>query len=272
MKRYKGLAVRSYNIKKLLPHMQMLLTPVSLRSVNVRLIHNHCGFNLVSILVGTAIGGVVLTTVMSMIGLQQRETKAIQQQLAKISLKTQVLQTLSKEKNCTCQFKNKNIGNDRNKDGHLDGFNHFKRGCRPTSEIIARSGKPIGASVRINSVRVSEIKRGPTTQGFVDPSDSSRNVQERIEYFGILTVTYQTSHLVRSLSPTEIPLYFVTNSSGVIQKCGANQQHAAKLRQEVRRLRNRMNARTQEINNLKNQTQAHDNTTPSHTHSFIHTH
>ena len=84
-------------IKNVLPYFRSLSHPS-------RVVKNNLGFSLVAVLSATAISGILFSAILSMITLQQKEGKAIQQQLASASLKYNILQTLRNPENCMCQF------------------------------------------------------------------------------------------------------------------------------------------------------------------------
>ena len=92
-------------IKNVLPYFRTSVLPY-FRSLShpSRVVKNNLGFSLVAVLSATAISGILFSAILSMITLQQKEGKAIQQQLASASLKYNILQTLRNPENCMCQF------------------------------------------------------------------------------------------------------------------------------------------------------------------------
>ena len=67
-------------------------------------VNNNFGFSLMATLIAVLIMGITFAAMISMITVQQKEGRALYQQLARGSLKYAMLQTLRNPQNCTCQF------------------------------------------------------------------------------------------------------------------------------------------------------------------------
>ena len=92
-------------------------------------------------------------------------------------------------------------------------------------------------------------------------------LESSVEYSGKLIVPLK-GNLVRAIRPIEIPMYFVSDSSGQIQECGANEGHTAEIREERRRLMADLDTQDQEIKDLTEtfNTHRHQHTHPFHRH------
>ena len=162
--------------------------------------------------------GISFAAMISMITTQHKEGKAIQQQLASASLKYAVLQTLRNPENCICQFNSLTIDTTKtalNEAGDEIDLQVFKNGCgTDPNNIIANAGKEVGAGLKVESVKVSNIMETGTPN----------------EYFGDLIIAYKGENLVRALRPLEVPLQFTVtppsdpsdSSERPITLCGAN--------------------------------------------------
>ena len=220
------------------------------------------GFSLVSVTYLLVITALSLSLVASMLIFHQSEKVAIYQNLARSSLKYEILQTLQNrelrgKKTCSCQFKGKQITRDRNKDGQLDGFSSLKSGCHSGAITVAKINQPIGAFVKVNSIRLADIKHVDTIQSFGGASSFGLGgVAEFREYSGNLVVNYG-GPLVRPLASTEIPMYFTTNRSGYVQECGANENHTAEVRREINQIKLMMAQRDQYIQTFRSKIQGH---------------
>ena len=160
-----------------------------------RVIKHNLGFSLVSTLMAVGILGISSDTLMSVVSFQQKEGRAIKQQLANESVKYFMLQTLSRSGNCTCQF-NKKFEIDTSKASDELDIEIFRSGCDSDSpdNIIAEKDEPLKGDlgVHVEDVKVSNIRKTGTVG----------------QYMGHLTVTYQPKNLIRALRPIAIPLVF----------------------------------------------------------------
>ena len=162
------------------------------------LMDNNLGFSLVSVLIVVGIVGMTFAGTLSLITTQQKEGDAVKQQLAKASVKYALLQTLKNPDSCLCQFNSipstpLTINTDNAKPGEAGDeitFTKVTTGCGLNSEVIAQAGMNVGAGLKIQSVKVSEIMETPIP----------------LEYSGNLVVTYSLNSLVYSVKPTSIPL------------------------------------------------------------------
>ena len=222
----------------------------SFRLVNTQIVNNPFGSTLVTALIVTALIGFSFTAIVSTMMNQQKEGRSIQQQMAVATLKYQVLQTLQNKDNCSCQF-TQNIKS-QTSEGHLTDFSTLRSSCDSGSEIIIEDGRFLGSGVNVGSIRVSDVSKIPGST---------------VEYSGKLTVPLK-GNLVRAILPIEIPMYFVSDSSGQIQECGANEGHTAEIREERRRLMADLDTQDQEIKDLTEtfNTHRHQHTHPDHRH------
>ena len=161
-----------------------------------RVVKHNLGFSLVSTLIAVGILGISSATLMSVVSFQQKEGKAIKQQLANESVKYFMLQTLSRSGNCSCQFNKPEFKIDTSKASDELDIKTFRSGCDFDSpdNIIAKKDKPLKGDlgVHVEDVKVSNIRK-TGTEG---------------QYMGHLTVTYQPKNLIRALRPIAIPLVF----------------------------------------------------------------
>ena len=165
--------------------------------------------------------GISFAAMISMLTVQQKEAKAIYQQLARGSLKYTILQVLRNPANCTCQFNTlpsfpHTIDTTQTAlggGGYEIDLGEFRSGCVVDPDnIIVTTEKKIkgGAGLVANTVKVSEIKE----TGSPD------------EFLGELTIQFHKDNLVRHLKPLTIPLMFIVDStSGLanarpIKNCG----------------------------------------------------
>ena len=170
------------------------------------------GFFLVSILVGTAISSILFAAIVSMITMQSRESRFIQQQLSSASLKYSILQTLKNSNNCLCNFDGKTIDTSETDEQEIDlNDGVFKIGCPIPPPVddshlkIAEPNKDIGYGLKIESIKAKNIIE-------ITPN----------EYKGNLIVFYKSDlPRTRSIRPIKINLLFSVDSSGVIKSCGA---------------------------------------------------
>ena len=222
----------------------------SFRLVNTQIVNNPFGSTLVTALIVTALIGFSFTAIVSQMINQQKEGRSIQQQMAVATLKYQVLQTLQNKDNCSCQLM-QNIKS-QTSEGHLTDFSTLRSSCDSSSEIIIEDGRFLGSGVSVGSIRVSDVSSIPGST---------------VEYSGKLTVPLK-GNLVRAILPVEIPMYFVSDSSGQIQECGANEGHTAEIREERRRLMADLDTQDQEIKDLIEvfDTHKHQHAHPSHRH------
>ena len=170
--------------------------------------------------------------------------------MAVATLKYQVLQTLQNKDKCSCQF-TQNIKS-QTSEGHLTDFSTLRSSCDSGSEIIIENGRFLGSGVNVGSIKVSDVSNIPGST---------------VEYSGKLIVPLK-GNLVRAIRPIEIPMYFVSDSSGQIQECGANEGHTAEIREERRRLMADLDTQDQEIKDLTEtfNTHRHQHTHPFHRH------
>ena len=170
--------------------------------------------------------------------------------MAVATLKYQVLQTLQNKDKCSCQF-TQNIKS-QTSEGHLTDFSTLRNSCDSGSEIIIEDGRFLGSGVSVGSIRVSDVSSLPGST---------------VEYSGKLVVPLK-GNLVRTIRPIEIPMYFVSDSSGQIQECGANEGHTAEIREERRRLMADLDTQDQEIKDLTENfnTHKHQHDHPHHYH------
>ena len=178
---------------------------------------------------------------------QQKEGRSIQQQMAVATLKYQVLQTLQNKDKCSCQF-TQNIKS-QTSEGHLTDFSTLRNSCDSDSEIIIEDGRFLGSGVNVGSIKVFDVINIPGSS---------------VEYSGKLIVPLK-GNLVRAIRPIEIPMYFVSDSSGQIQECGANEGHTAEIREERRRLMADLDTQDQEIKDL---TEAFNTHKHQHNHQY----
>ena len=157
-------------------------------------VNNNLGFSLSSTLIAVGIMGISFAAMISMMTTQSREGKSIKHQLASMSLKYFMLQTLSRG-NCSCQFETR-FKIDTSKESGEINMQHFRSGCDTATDenIIAKENELLkGVSgVKVASVKVSKIKNTGTTG----------------EYSGDLMVRYKQDNVVRALRPITIPLVF----------------------------------------------------------------
>ena len=222
----------------------------SFRLVNTQIVNNPFGSTLVTALIVTALIGFSFTAIVSTMMNQQKEGRSIQQQMAVATLKYQVLQTLQNKDSCSCQF-TQNIKS-QTSEGHLTDFSTLRSSCDSGSEIIIEDGRFLGSGVNVGSIKVSDVSNIPGSS---------------VEYSGKLIVPLK-GNLVRAIRPIEIPMYFVSDSSGQIQECGANEGHTAEIREERRRLMADLDTQDQEIKDLTEtfNTHKHPHTHPYHRH------
>ena len=222
----------------------------SFRLVNTQIVNNSFGSTLVTALIVTALIGFSFTAIVSQMINQQKEGRSIQQQMAVATLKYQVLQTLQNKDKCSCQF-TQNIKSQTSED-HLTDFSTLRNSCNSDSEIIIEDGRFLGSGVNVGSIKVSDVSKIPGSS---------------VEYSGKLIVPLK-GNLVRAIRPIEIPMYFVSDSSGQIQECGANEGHTAEIREERRRLMADLDTQDQEIKDLTEtfNTHRHQHTHPFHRH------
>ena len=114
----------------------------------------------------------------------------------------------------------------------------LKSDCSSTAEIIAETGKDIGAHTKISSIKVTKITPGrlidgKNNNGEPDPS------QNKKEYQAQLSIRFDQANQYRSMRDIELPIMFTTwDGSGNIIHCGASTDHNARLTSMNYRLRN----------------------------------
>ena len=190
-------------------------------------VNNNFGFSLMGALITVAIISMSFLAMLSMMSTQNREGKAIKHQLASMSMKYFMLQTLATSGKCTCQLNRFSI--EEGVTSELD-MGAFRSVCDLTTpdnpdddnpaDIIVKANELLrGTSgVYVESVKVSDI-RATTT-----PSTG--------EYVGNLKVNYKwTSSLVRAIRPISIPLIFHvdmddTNPAKPIKECWGDEDYS----------------------------------------------
>ena len=190
-------------------------------------VDNNFGFSLMGALITVGIISMSFLAMLSMMSTQNREGKAIKHQLASMSMKYFMLQTLATSGKCTCQLNRFSI--EEGVTSELD-MGAFRSVCDLTTpdnpdddnpaDIIVKANELLrGTSgVEVESVKVSDI-RATTT-----PSTG--------EYVGNLKVNYKlTSSLVRPLRPISIPLIFHvdmsdTNPAKPIKECWGDEDYS----------------------------------------------
>ena len=203
----------------------------------------YTGFSLISVLISIGLFGMVISMVFSALSIQNKESKAIQQKLASASLKYRLLGILSDPSNCVCQFHSCSIQNKR-----CPSVPRLTNHCQLNPDIIARSGHPIGAGVKIKSMKVRDIEYvkdvdGYNANGFRDTG------QDKKEYSGTLAIHLDPSTIIRALRTIDIPLRFMVDTSYTIKECGASTQYTDLVNQWGGKLRSERN---QALNNLRN--------------------
>ena len=167
------------------------------------------GFSLISTLIAVVIIGIISSAIGSLLNAQNRESLYIRQQMASMSTKYLLLQTLSKSGICSCQFDTKKILSSTTS---IDLIK-FHSGCdqSATDDIIAEKGESIRG---VAGMMVSDVKFDKITS--TKPN----------EYLGFLTIEYEQEKLVRAIRPIAIPLVMHTNASGDITSCWGEEDYS----------------------------------------------
>ena len=192
------------------------------------------GFSLVSSLVSLGIVGLVMSALISLLSIQQKDGRSIEQQLASASLKYHTLQMLRYKENCHCQFQS--LPSIKGK-SELS-LTSLKSDCSPTAETIAETGKDIWAHTKISSIKVTNITPGrlidgKNNNGEPDPS------QNKKEYQAQLSIRFDQATQHRPMRDIELPIMFTAwDGSGNIIHCGASTDHNARLTSMNYKLRN----------------------------------
>ena len=95
----------------------------------------------------------------------------------------------------------------------------FKTGCDAHAKVIVKADREVGADVKIQTVKITDIKKN-------DRHDSRL---KRNSYSGILEVTYYKEPLVHPLRPIRVPLQLTTNDSGDLLECTGNTNYAVDM-------------------------------------------
>ena len=185
------------------------------------------GFTLTAALISVLIMGISFSAMISMITIQHKQTRILNQQLASASVKYSLLQTLRNPTNCQCHFdptKNTNIPEENLKIDTTKNpipeinLKTFRSGCdfNSNENIIVNENTEIkgGYGLKVSAVKVTDIKRTGTSE----------------DYKGDLTIVYARDSRSVPLQSTAVPvLLTVDSSSGVpegrgIQTCGSGSQ------------------------------------------------
>ena len=201
----------------------------------IKAIRQYChGFSLVSSLVSLGIVGLIMSALISLLSIQQKDGRSIEQQLASASLKYHTLQMLRYKENCHCQFQS--LPSIKGK-SELS-LTSLKSDCSPTAETIAETGKDIWAHTKISSIKVTKITpgrliNGKNNNGEPDPS------QNKKEYQAQLSIRFDQATQYRPMRDIELPIMFTAwDGSGNIIHCGASTDHDSRLTSMNYRLRN----------------------------------
>lgn len=166
------------------------------------------GTSLIATIIAMGIVGFLLSSMLSLFVLTQKEQKSSHQRLDGVILQYALLHILKNPQNCRCQFDNFkiNVNKARSDEGDEIVLTEFKRSCGAsliTEDQILTSG------LKIESIRASHILATGTTDR---------------EYFGQLIVKYKAESTVRTLD-FRIPLQFTTNGGPSVERdillCGA---------------------------------------------------
>ena len=201
--------------------------------------------------------GISFSAMISMITVQQREGRAIQQQLARGSLKYAILQTMRNLDNCACQFNSpgdlKSIDTTQTASGGRGdeiSLGVFRSGCGGGSDnILALQGERVknGAGLEVESVKVSQIVETGTPN----------------EYVGDLIVVYKSD--IRVIKPLSVPLLFTvdpnagSSSRRPILFCGANNDYTERMTQLLQEMRNHANNIKASMDGLLQEVSLHTN-------------
>ena len=195
--------------------------------LNKSLTNNNLGFTLTSILIASAISGMLFVAVLQMLSFQHKEVDYLKQQLVGMSVKYSILQALRKPGTCNCHFA-QTPGTDGNgkplgpftvktptttTDPYTTpdiNLGSFRTSCDFSSSdnIIAASGQKVsGSKLLIRTVKINNIL----------PSGTSH-------YQGDLTVEYSIEGNSRVPAPitTQLLLAGEPTGSGTdqIKNCG----------------------------------------------------
>ena len=215
------------------------------------------GFSLTSTLIAVFITGITFIAMISMLTTQQKEGKAIYQQLARGSLKYTILQVLKNPDNCTCQLNllpstphtidtTKTTAGSK---GFEIDLGEFRSGCSNTTDdnILVKQGEKIpgGAGMSAEKILISKIVETGTPN----------------EFIGDLTIKYRPDGLVRTLNSLTIPLILTVDPSHStledkpILQCGAHTDVSDRIAKLDLRL-------TELITNLENRVKVLETASP----------
>ncbi len=148
------------------------------------------------------IASLTLMAVLGMINFQQIEGKAINQQLARASLKYNILQTLKNPQNCLCQFNDlaspphtiDTTKTAQGTPGYEIDLGIFRSGCSDSSDdnILAKENEIIRGSAGISALTVK-------VSGILDTETSN-------EFLGDLTIPFKEEGLVRIMKNLTVPI------------------------------------------------------------------
>ena len=162
---------------------------------------NENGFSLVQSLISLAIAGIVMTSIVAMMGIQGREQKSLSQKLSILDLQRVLIATLSNE--AVCNYQLTRPGNNHfdatligSNPGPIINLTKITSQASATSPSAAEVGAPASANDPLTTTRIQ-------VRDFVDAGTTDK-------YRANLVVEFNANEMIRSLRPIIIQLNIST--------------------------------------------------------------
>ena len=205
---------------------------------------DHCGFSLISILISMGIMGIVLSSILSIMLVQNNENLVIKQRLARVSLQSRILQSFRVLDSCSCQFRNTIIPEVPPPSITITELQQFYRIApdpaapppplpfpsdalclRGGGESIAQAGSRVGFQLLVDSIDLINLRQTQSRRGTNKVIEGVNSGQNRREFEGTLLVSFNQTQILprpRPMRPIEIPLKFTVGSNDIVKECGTN--------------------------------------------------
>ena len=163
---------------------------------------NERGDILIPVIIFTSIAILAVTIAISMIPSHQKEALFIQQKLSRDILEYGITQIVKIPKNCACLLTGQTIDKALNKPPSLVLPDIKKGGCG--SDVLISDSHPqnnVGYGMKVDSIEVNDLDGAGMTD----------------TYIGVLTISYDTNSLFRSIKPLNIPLEITVDGGPGVQ-------------------------------------------------------